>query len=171
MKKLFFIISINLLSLTILSAQNKNDSDLNTALKTIFSSSSNCVNDFEKVLTPEQAQTLNNTLNAFEKKYLYKIVIVTTPTVKPFASFEEFAQDLDQFLAKDPRLDPTILIVVSKTLRQIQVLSIDFIRYKLNNEDTQSIVSTYAVPEFKKGDYFKGLEQASEYFMKKLQPN
>lgn len=83
---------------------------------------------------------------------------------------EEYTLELDKFLSKDPRLDPTLLIILSKKLRQIQVISVDFIKYKLSTEDTQNIISTYSVPELKKGNYYKALELASNEFMKKLQP-
>lgn len=168
MKKLFF--TLVLLSSVLLSAQTKNDTDFAAHLKSTFSQSTDCVNDFEKILKPAELQSLNTTLNSFEKKHLYKIVIITTPSIAPFQSFEEYATDLDKFLSKDPRLDPTLLIVVSKTLRQIQVLSVDFIKYKLTTEETQNIISTYSVPELKKGNYYKALELASNEFMKKLQP-
>ncbi|MFC0779086.1 TPM domain-containing protein [Flavobacterium sp. HJSW_4] len=168
MKNLFF--TIILFSSVFLSAQTKNNAEFTSNLKSSFLQSSDCVNDFEKILKPEELKVLNTTLNNFEKKYLYKIVIITTPSVQPFPSFEEFAVDLDKFLSKDPRLDPTILILVSKSLRQIQVLSVDFIKYKLTTEETQTIISTFAVPELKKGNYYKALEMASNEFMKKLQP-
>ncbi|URM39179.1 TPM domain-containing protein [Flavobacterium anhuiense] len=106
----------------------------------------------------------------FRKKYLYKIVVITTPSYAPFQSLEEYTLELDKFLSKDPRLDPTLLIILSKKLRQIQVISVDFIKYKLSTEDTQNIISTYSVPELKKGNYYKALELASNEFMKKLQP-
>lgn len=167
MKKLFF--TLILLSSVLLSAQTKNENDFTSRLKSSFSQSTDCVNDFEKLLKTEELKSLNTILNAFEKKHLYKIVIITTPSYEPFQSFDEFAIDLDKFLSKDPRLDPTLLIVVSKTLRQIQVLSVDFIKYKLNAEETQNIINTYSIPELKKGNYYKALEQASNEFMKKLQ--
>ncbi len=167
MKKLFF--TLILFSSVLLSAQTKNDADFTSRLKSSFSQSTDCVNDFEKVLKPEELKSLNTTLNAFEKKYLYKIVIITTPSYEPFQSFDAFALDLDKFLSKDPRLDPTLLIVVSKSLRQIQVLSVNFIKYKLTEEETQNIIATYSVPELKKGNYYKALELASNEFMKKLQ--
>ncbi|MBL0738233.1 TPM domain-containing protein [Flavobacterium sp. GN10] len=167
MKKLFF--TLVLFTSVLLSAQTKTDTDFASRLKGTFAQSTDCVNDFEKVLKPEELKYLNTTLNTFEKKYLYKIVIITTPSFAPFQSFDEFAMDLDKFLSKDPRLDPTLLIVVSKSLRQIQVLSVNFIKYKLTEEETQNIISTYSIPELKKGNYYKALELASNEFMKKLQ--
>lgn len=162
MKKLFFALTILLLLPNYISAQTK------TEEQNIFSNSYNYVNDFEKILTEKQIETLNTTLKSFEKKALYKIVIVSVPTIKPYDNFPEYAHKLDEYLSKDPKLDPTILIVVSKTLRQIQVLSIDLIRYKLSDEETQTILTNFTIPEFKKGDYYQGLENAVVQIIEKM---
>lgn len=162
MKKFFFALTILLLLPNYISAQTK------TEEQNVFSKSYNYVNDFEKILTEKQIETLNTTLKSFEKKALYKIVIVSVSNIKPYESFPEYAHGLDQYLAKDPKFDPTILIVVSKTLRQIQVLSIDLIRYKLSDDETQNILTNFAIPEFKKGDYYQGLENAVGQIIEKM---
>ncbi len=166
MKKIFFLIII-LFPASILFSQTKKETTVSDS-QNIFSRPYDYVNDFEKILKPDQITNLTNTLKAFEKQFLYKITVVTTSTIQPYTSFPDYALDLDKYLAKDPKLDPTILIVVSKELRQIQVQSIDLIRYKLSDNDTQNIITTYAVPEFKKGDYGKGLELAVDQIMNKL---
>lgn len=168
MKKIFFIILIILFSPSIVFSQAKKEKNVNTDPKNVFSRPYDYVNDFEKIMNADQITTLTNILKAFEKKHLYKITVVTTSTIEPYTSFPDYALELDKYLAVDPKLDPTILIVVSKQLRQIQVQSIDLIRYKLSDNDTQNIITTYAVPEFKKGDYSKGLELAVEQIMNKL---
>jgi len=66
MKKLFY--TLVLLSSVLLSAQTKNDTDFASQLKNSFSGSTDCVNDFEKILAPAELQSLNSTLNGFEKK-------------------------------------------------------------------------------------------------------
>ncbi|MDR6760134.1 uncharacterized protein J2Y38_000313 [Flavobacterium sp. 2755] len=162
MKKIFFLIIILSFPASILFSQTKKENTVSSSQNT-FSGSYDYVNDFEKILSSDQTTTLSNTLKAFEKQFLYKITIVTTPTMHT-----NYALELEQYLAKDPRLEPTILIVVSKQSRQIQLQSIDLIRYKLNDTDTQNIIATYAVPEFKKGDYGKGLELAVDQIMNKL---
>ena len=58
---------------------------------------------------------------------------------------------------------------MSKELRQIQILGEDSIRYKLSDDQTKEIISSFAVPEFKKGDYYKGLESAVSELIKKLE--
>lgn len=168
MKKIFFIITLILASPAFLFSQAKNSTNLSSGSENIFSKSYDYVNDFEKILTPAQITALNNTLQLFEKKFLYKITVVSTSSIKPYNTFPEYAAELDKYLSNDPKLDPTILIVVSKELRQIQVQSIDLIRYKLTDDETQNIIATFAVPEFKKGDYYKGLELAVEQIINKL---
>ena len=167
MKKIFFIIIIILFPASILFSQTKKENTVSDS-QNIFSRPYDYVNDFEKILSPAQITTLSNTLKAFEKQFLYKITVVTTSSIQPYTSFPDYSLELDKYLAKDPKLDPTILIVVSKELRQIQVQSINLIRYKLSDNDTQDIITTYAVPEFKKGDYGKGLELAIDQIMNKL---
>lgn len=167
MKKISFIIIIILFPASILFSQTKKENTVPDP-QSVFSRSYDYVNDFEKILSPDQITTLSNTLKAFEKQFLYKITIVTTPSIQPYTSFPDYALELDRYLSKDPKLDPTILIVVSREIRQIQVQSIDLIRYKLSDNDTQNIITTYAVPEFKKGDYGKGLELAVDQFINKL---
>lgn len=167
MKKIFFITLITLFSSSILSSQTKKENTVSDS-QNVFTRPYDYVNDFEKILKTDQITSLTTTLKAFEKQFLYKITVVTISSIQPYTTFPDYALELDKYLAKDPKLDPTILIVVSKELRQIQVQSIDLIRYKLSDNDTQGIITTYAVPEFKKGDYGKGLELAIEQIMAKL---
>jgi uncharacterized protein len=167
MKKISFLIIIILFPASILFSQTKKENTVPDS-QNVFSRPYDYVNDFEKILNPNQITSLTNMLKAFEKQFLYKITVVTTSTIQPYTTFPDYALELDRYLAKDPKLDSTILIVVSKELRQIQVQSIDLIRYKLSDNDTQNIITTYAVPEFKKGDYGKGLELAVDQIMNKL---
>lgn len=167
MKKLLAVVLISWFSTSVLFSQTKTENTFPDP-KTVFAKSYDYVNDFEKILKTDQIATLTNALKAFEKKYLYKIILVTIPSIKPYPSLPDYALELDKYMATDPKLDPTILIVISKEIRQIQVQSIELIRYKLSYDDTLSIITTYAMPEFKKGDYYKGLEITTEQIMNKL---
>ncbi|KUJ59635.1 hypothetical protein AR687_22145 [Flavobacteriaceae bacterium CRH] len=167
MKKIFFIITITLFSANFFFAQTKKTAG--SEIQNGFSKSYENVNDFEKILTSSQKTTLETNLKAFRKKSLYNIIIVTISSTKPYTTFTEYTENLDKYLANDLKLDPTLLIVLSKELRQIQVLGIEQIRYKLNDDQTKEVIATFAVPEFKKGDYYKGLEDAVAQIIKKLQ--
>ncbi|MDR7372152.1 TPM domain-containing protein [Flavobacterium aquidurense] len=158
MKKILFIVIVALFSTNCVISQTQN----------VFSKSYDYVNDFEKILTQSQISELNTTLKSFEKKSLYKIIIVSTSSINPYTDFPDYSLRLDHYLINDLKLDPTILIVVSKELRQIQVQSIDLIRYKLSDDDTKNIIANFAVPEFRKGDYYKGLEASVAQIINKL---
>jgi uncharacterized protein len=169
MKKISFIITIALFSANCIFSQTKKVADSNSKPQNTFSKSYDYVNDFEKILTPNQIATLNTTLKSFEKKSLYNIIIVTITSAKPYETFSEYSESLDKYLTYDLKLDPTILIVVSKEMREIQVLGVDLIHYKLNDDETKNIIASFAVPEFKKGNYYKGLEESVSQIMQKLQ--
>lgn len=162
MKKLVFFLAVSLFLSHNLFAQTKTESENS------FAKSYDYVNDFEKIFTSNQIMDLNTTLKSFEKKHLYKIIVVSTSSIKPYADFPQYATQLHKYLANDLKAEPTILIVFSKELRQIQIQSIDLIRYKLSDEQTKEIISIFAVPEFKKGDYYKGIEAGVTQIINKL---
>ncbi|WP_264538411.1 TPM domain-containing protein [Flavobacterium sp. N1736] len=169
MKKIFFIITITLFSVNNFFAQTKKETSTSSATENVFAKSYNNVNDFEKILNPDQTNSLNKTLNAFEKKTLYKILIITVSSIKPYNDIYEYTQNLDKYLDSNLRLRPTIIIVLSKQLRQIQIVGEESIRYKFSDNEAKEIVSGFAVPEFKKGDYYKGLEVTVAEIIKKLE--
>ena len=169
MKKIILLVTIVLLLPSGFVAQTKKEAQPTSETQDIFAKSYDNVNDFEKILTAAQITTLNTTLKSFEKRKLYKFIIVTTSAIKPYTDLYDYSLSLDKYLNTTLKLQPTILILLSKQLRQIQILGEDTIRYKLSDDQTKEIVSSFAVPEFKKGDYYKGLENAVTELMKKLE--
>lgn len=169
MKKILFIITISFLFVNPFFAQSNKGISQNSETKSAFSKSYTYLNDFEKILTSNQITTLNTTLKSAEKKTGHKIIVVTISSIKPYTSVPEYAYYLENHLSDNLKLSATILIVVSKELRQIQVQSSDKGRAKLTEGETKSIISNFAVPEFKKGDYYKGLENAVAQIIKKLE--
>lgn len=168
MKKIILLLTILLLLPLSFFPQAKKEVKSTAETTETFAKSYDNVNDFEKILSPDQIATLNTTLKSFEKKTLYKIIIVTTSSVKPYADLFEYTQNLDKYLNSTLKMQPTIIILLSKQLRQIQILGEDSIRYKLSDDQTKEIISGFAVPEFKNGDYYKGLEAAVNELIKKL---
>lgn len=162
MKKLLLIIAICFLLPNTFFAQN-------SSTENTFSKSYGYLNDFEKILTSSQIATLNNTLKASEKKTGHKIIVVTISSIKPYANVPEYAATLESYLYNNLKLNPTILLVLSKELRQIQIQSSHKGLNKLSQEETKTIISNFAIPEFKKGDFYKGLESAVNQIVKKLE--
>ncbi|WP_338840125.1 TPM domain-containing protein [Flavobacterium ginsenosidimutans] len=163
MKKLLFLLTIVLLISSSLSAQTKPET------KTIFAPSYDYVNDFEKIMTPSQVKTLSEFLKTSEAKTKSKILIVTTSSISPHTDLTDYSLELDKYLLTQLKIDTSILIVISKQLRQIQVQGVDKIRVKMSDQEMKDIISTYVVPELKKGDYYKGLLVGSQQLVKKIE--
>lgn len=163
MKKLVFIFTLVLLLPNSFFAQTK------TETSAIFAKSYDYVNDFEKILTPNQIKNLNSFLKSSEAKTNSKILIVTTPSIIPYTDLTTYSLDLDKYLLSQLKIDTSILIVISKQLRQIQIHGVDKIRAKMSDQEMKDIVSVYVVPELKKGDYYKGLQQGALQLAKKIE--
>lgn len=163
MKKTVLFLAIFLFLSHNLSAQTKIES------QNIFAKSYDYVNDFEKILTPNQIKTLNDFLKSSEIKTKNKIVIVTTSSISPYTDLTDYSLDLDKYLISKLNVDTSILIVISKHLRQIQVQGINKIRSKMSDQEMKDIVSTYVIPELKKDDYYQALLEGTRQLIKKLE--
>ncbi|AYN04613.1 YgcG family protein [Flavobacterium sp. 140616W15] len=168
MKKTFFIITITLFSLNIFFAQTNKTVIPNSEAQNIFSKTYNYVNDFEKILAPNQIEALKNTLKSYETSSGHKIIVVTTSSIQPYTSIPEYSIGLNTYLANQLKLNTAVLVILSKELRQIQIQDSEQISNKLNYDEIKSIISSTAIPEFKKGDYHKGLEETVNQIIKKL---
>ncbi|SNR58200.1 YgcG family protein [Flavobacterium sp. ov086] len=163
MKKIMFFFAISLFLSHNLIAQTKIESQNN------FAKSYTYVNDFEKILTSDQIKTLNDFLKSSETKSKNKIVIVTTPSIAPYTDLTDYSLDLDRYLISKLNIDTTVLIVISKQLRQIRVQGTDKTHSKMTDQEIKDIVSAYVIPELKKGDYYQGLLEGSRQLIKKLE--
>lgn len=163
MKKLLLLLTITLFLPHYFSAQTKSDT------QNIFAKSYDYVNDFEKIMNPSQVKSLTEFLKASEAKTKSKILIVSVASISPFTDLTDYSLELDKYLLSKLKIDTSILIVISKQLRQIQVQGVDKIRAKMSDQEMKEIISTYVVPELKKGDYYKGLEAGSKQLVKKIE--
>ncbi|OCB71958.1 hypothetical protein B0A79_17135 [Flavobacterium piscis] len=169
MKKILLVITISFLLPNNFFGQSGKTIAQNSVTENTFSKSYSYLNDFEKILTSNQITTLNTTLKSSEKKSGYKIIVVTISSIKPYASVPEYAYYLEKYLSDNLKLNPAILIVLSKELRQIQIQSSRKGLNKLTEEETKNIINNFAIPEFKKGDFYKGLENAVNQIVKKIE--
>ena len=117
------------------------------------------VNDFENILDATEEQILTEMLYKYDLQTTNQIVIVTVSSIDPFESMFDFSLKLAQQTgAGTAEKDNGILIVISKNLRELQILTGDGIMQDLTNEETKSIIETFIIPEFKKNNYFQGIK-------------
>ncbi|MDX6187943.1 TPM domain-containing protein [Flavobacterium sp. FlaQc-52] len=163
MKKIFFIITLSVIFFNNSLAQSK------TEAQNIFAKSYDYVNDFEKILTSKQVETLKEALKSCDTKTNNKILIITTPTLGSYTELADYSLELDKYLNTNLKIDASILLVISKQLRQIQIRGVEKLRNKLSDKEVEIILSTFVIPELKKGDYFKGLQEGTIQIIKKLE--
>ncbi|AWK06920.1 TPM domain-containing protein [Flavobacterium crocinum] len=163
MKKILFLLTI------VLFLPNHFFAQTETNMSAVFAKSYDYVNDFEKILNSGQVKTLNDFLKSSENKTKSKILIVTTSSIAPYTDLTDYSLALDKYMLAKLKIDTSILIVISKQLRQIQVQGVEKIRAKMSDQEMKDIITTYVVPELKKGDYYKGLEQGTKQLIKKIE--
>lgn len=163
MKKILFLFAIVLFLPNHFYAQTAADASA------MFAKSYDYMNDFEKILTSSQVKTLNDFLKSSETKTTSKILIVTTSSIAPYTDLSDYSLALDKYMLSQLKIDTSILIVISKQLRQIQVQGVEKVRSKMSDQELKDIITTYVVPELKKGDYYKGLELGVKQLLKKIE--
>ncbi|WP_166923598.1 TPM domain-containing protein [Flavobacterium poyangense] len=161
MKKKVFLIVISLVFPFILFAQTKNQN--------VFAKAYSYVNDFEKILTPKQIEGLNTVLKSGETKSTHKIIIVTTSSLQPYPNISDYTLDLDQYLINDLKINASILIIMSEKLRQMRIQGVNKLHSKISDKEIEEIAALFVVPELKKGNYYKGLENGVTQILKKLE--
>ncbi|MFH6945011.1 TPM domain-containing protein [Flavobacterium sp. FlaQc-50] len=160
MKKILILV-ISLVFPYVLFAQTKTQN--------IFAKSYNYVNDFEKILTPKQIENLNNVLKKGETKSTHKIIIVTTSSLNPYSNISDYTLDLDKYLINDLKVNASILIIMSEKLRQMRIQGVNKLHSKISDKEIEEIAANFVVPELKKGNYYKGLEDGIAQILKKIE--
>ncbi|MBZ4033501.1 TPM domain-containing protein [Flavobacterium sp. 17A] len=163
MKKLVLIL------LFVLFLPHYSSAQTSTENQNIFAKSYDYVNDFENILTPKQAKDLNDFLKSSEAKTKSKILIVSAASVSPYKDLNEYSLYLDNYLFSKLKIDTSILIVISKQLRQIQFQGVAKIGAKITDQELKDIIANYVIPELKKGDYYKGLQEGTHQLVKKIE--
>lgn len=160
MKKILILV-ISLVFPYVLFAQTKTQN--------VFAKSYNYVNDFEKILTPKQIENLNNVLKKGETKSTHKIIIVTTSSLNPYSNISDYTLDLDKYLINDLKVNASILIIMSEKLRQMRIQGVNKLHSKISDKEIEEIAANFVVPELKKGNYYKGLEDGIAQILKKIE--
>lgn len=118
------------------------------------------VNDFEGIFSSEQVKELNDLAANHEKETTNEIVLVTIGSYEPYPSLFDYSYALANHwgIGKKEK-NNGIAIVMGKQIRQIRIQVGYGLENKLKDEEAKRIIDQIIVPEFKKGDYYAGLEK------------
>jgi uncharacterized protein len=119
------------------------------------------VSDFEKIFTIEQRQILEKRLTEYEKSTTREFVIITTDSIKPYANIKDYSTDLlnDWAIGKNDT-NNGLAIVFSKKLKEIRISTGLGTEKILTDEICKNIIDQTIIPEFKKGNFYIGIDKA-----------
>lgn len=127
------------------------------------------INDFENILSDKEEEKLSKMVMDHEKTTSNEIAVVTVSTIEPYSEMFEFSLAIaNKWKVGKAAKNNGVLIVVSKTLREIRIQNGLGISERLSDEETKLIIDKYMIPAFKKGKYFQGIEKGLNAIMKEI---
>jgi uncharacterized protein len=147
------ITSILIFSFLSLSAQTKKESYWDAIPNYV-----GWINDFENIFSEKEEQFLDSLISAYEDETGVEIAVITIPE---FATerdrFYEFVSEIGEKWGVGKRaLDNGILIAISKEHKALYITYGTGFIGTLTDEGMSTINNTKLIPNFKKGDFFKG---------------
>ncbi|MGE5394993.1 MAG: TPM domain-containing protein [Candidatus Saccharibacteria bacterium] len=127
------------------------------------------VNDFEGIFTPEQVKSLEEMVVKHEKETTNEIAVVTISSFQPYATLFDYSFALGNHWGVG-KMDKKngIVIVMGKQIRQIRIQVGYGLENKLKDDEAKRIIDNTIIPEFKKGDYYAGLEKGIAEIIKEI---
>jgi uncharacterized protein len=129
------------------------------------------VNDFEKIYTSEEIETLDSLIANYKKRTTIQISIITIDTTMMKK------EELDSWTLKVMKAwgvgrkdkNNGILIGISRGYRVIRIQNGYGIEKILSNQKTKEIIDKDFIPFFKEAKYFEGTMNGLQALMKKLE--
>lgn len=127
------------------------------------------VSDYAHLFTNDQIEKLDSTLNKFEKETTNEIAVLTLDSsFNQRENFDSLILSIHNFWGVGKEVKNNgILIGISVNQRKIRINNGYGIESKLSNEETKKIIDDIVSPEFKRGNYFIGLNDAIIILMQK----
>lgn len=119
------------------------------------------VNDFGKVLKPNEEELLLKHVKSINAKNQLEVVLVTVDSIKPFEDMVSYATALgNKWDIGNVEQNNGLVVLVSAHLGQVAIVPGNGIEGVFSEEITQKIIDLNMVPHFMKGDFYAGLERA-----------
>ena len=128
------------------------------------------VSDFAGIFTKGQMDSLEKILTQYEKRTTNEIAVATVNSwMVDSAAFENYTLDMARVWGVGKKgKDNGVLIVIAPHLRRIRIQNGYGIEKILSNEETKQIIDKVFIPEFKKGDFYRGTHNGIAAIIAKL---
>lgn len=124
------------------------------------------VNDLAGILSPSQEKSLEQKLIILDKQNSTQVAVVIVNTTGSYSP-NEFATKIgDQWQVGDAKLDNGVVLLVAIQDRNTYIATGRGSEGWLPDLLTNRIVENYLLPNFKKGDYFTGIDAATDVIAK-----
>ncbi|AUC15786.1 hypothetical protein BTO06_15935 [Tenacibaculum sp. SZ-18] len=118
------------------------------------------INDFGEVFTRKEESELENLISTVVSNSSKKIIIVTTSDIKPYTDIHKYATDLgNDWGIASPKDFNGLTIVLCKPCRKIGIATAVGTENKIKNEFCKNVINQIMIPEFKNGNYHKGMKE------------
>jgi uncharacterized protein len=120
------------------------------------------VTDLTGTLTPDQQARLEARLRQFEERKGTQIAVLVVPTTRP-EEVEQYAMRVvEQWKLGRKKVDDGVLLLVAKNDRAMRIEVGYGLEGVLNDATAKRIVSEVITPRFREGDYFAGIDAATD---------
>lgn len=128
------------------------------------------VSDYGHMFTKDEVIKLDSTLKEFEKATTNEIAVVTfDSSFTKNQNFDSLVINVLNFWGVGKAVKNNgILIGISPNERKIRISNGYGIEAKLSDEETKKIIDDLIVPEFKKDNYYTGINKAIIALMEKI---
>ncbi|WP_419869838.1 TPM domain-containing protein [Chryseobacterium sp. CT-SW4] len=125
------------------------------------------VSDYENTLTQTEILDLNTILSQYDKTTTNQIAIISISKNLNENNFDQYALDLSNHWGiGTAEKNNGLTIIYSAALRKIRILTAKGTEKILTDEICEKVLHEKILPEFKKGDYFTGLKNGVNQFIK-----
>ena len=118
------------------------------------------INDYSDVLSRDEELELWGILYKYDVKTTRQIVVVTIDNISGYDDIQKYASDLgNEWGVGTAEKDNGLVIVLSIPLRQLGIATGAGVDHILTDEICKRVIDNIFIPEFKKGEYYKGIKK------------
>ncbi|MCP9198624.1 TPM domain-containing protein [Gramella sp. GC03-9] len=135
--------------------------------KVLFPVSRDYFNDFEEIFSIQQEERLEKLISNYEKETIREIAIITVKSIEPYENIREYAMAIsnDWEVGKEETSNGLTILMCTE-LKSVCITT--WLRFPKTLTDD---ICKKVIPEFKNGNYYRGVEKGALEMMKKGIPN
>lgn len=128
------------------------------------------VNDYEKIFSDEQIDSLTSIIKKHQEKTTNQIALVTIDSFAPYKTLFDYSLDLfNTWGIGTKEKNNGVAIVFGKNIRQIRIMVGYGLEKKLKDEEAKRIIDDTIIPEFKKGGFYTGIKKGLLEVIKEIE--